>query len=197
MCESSRSSSATRRCRQPRSTRSSRWTIYVRFTPPRIRAPSADPPGNAGPSQRAAGLPLRPGKVPVAEAIVELHGLAGRRINNLNDVATPGPVEQPLRVGQAHPDAAVADPRASLCCGRPLGAVNELAAPGDPDRPMDAEAVVIRVIRGDTDGSRVHDLEFVLLQYHLDAVARLEALLPCRDGYGPGQCTADVDLHSQ
>src|SRR5262249_24074530 len=59
------------------------------------------------------------------------------------------------------------------------------------------QAVVIGVTRRDPDRPCVHDLDLVLLQHHLDAVACLEALFPGRDGHGSGKPAIDVDLHPE
>src|SRR5262245_15036678 len=62
---------------------------------------------------------------------------------------------------------------------------------------MHAEPVVARVAGIDADRGRVHDLELVLLQHDLGAVAGLPPFSAGRDRDRPDSFAVDVDVHPQ
>src|SRR5690349_11468974 len=78
--------------------------------------------------ERGALLVLLVGQVPVGPAVAFGHVALGA--GDDDGVAAEGLVEEPLAVGQAHADAAVADVGAALAAARPRGAVDELAGAG-------------------------------------------------------------------
>ena len=139
-------------------------------------------------SESRALLVLRPGHVPVGVAVALLQTAA--RSGGDHRVADLHPVEQPGRVGGAHPDAAVAGVDPAEVARVPRGGVQELARPGDPHRVLDPQ--VVGLVR--TDHLVRHPGDRQLLHDQLGAAAGGPAGLAGADRDGPLQVAVDVDL---